>query len=118
MNPPKNEEAVKDCDAALRLDPSYLKALNRRAAATESLGRYDDALRGMRICSDALGSNANIPSLDYTASTILGRFQNESTAQAVERVLKKLSTEKANEILSVCLFYESPVCSPLNINHP
>jgi mitochondrial import receptor subunit TOM70 len=47
MSPPKNEEAVKDCDAALRLDPNYLKALNRRAAANESLGRYEDALRGV-----------------------------------------------------------------------
>ena len=38
---------------------------------------------------------------DYTAATILERFQNEAAAQSVERVLKKLATEKAQSILAV-----------------
>ncbi|TFK51523.1 ADP/ATP carrier receptor [Heliocybe sulcata] len=82
MSPPKYEQVVEDCDAALKLDSLYVKALNRRAMALEALDRLEDALR------------------DFTAATILDKFQNETSAQSVERVLKKLSTRKATEILA------------------
>lgn len=82
MTPPKFDLVIEDCDAALALDHNYVKALNRRAGALEQLKRYQEALR------------------DFTAATILDKFQNEQAAQAVERVLKKLSTEKAVEILA------------------
>ncbi|KAG2346186.1 ADP/ATP carrier receptor [Suillus weaverae] len=82
MTPPKYELAVQDCDEALRADASYIKALNRRANALEALSRNEEALR------------------DFTAATILDKFQNESAAQAVERVLKKIATEKAAVILT------------------
>jgi len=39
--------------------------------------------------------------LDFTAATILDRFQNASSATAVERVLKVMASEKAKELLSV-----------------
>ncbi|KIJ67166.1 hypothetical protein HYDPIDRAFT_165875 [Hydnomerulius pinastri MD-312] len=81
MSPPLYERVVADCDDALRSDPNYVKALNRRANALESLSRYEEALR------------------DFTAATILEKFQNEAAAQAVERVLKKLATEKAQAIV-------------------
>ncbi|KAH7886688.1 ADP/ATP carrier receptor [Phlebopus sp. FC_14] len=81
MAPPQFERVVVDCDAALHEDPSYVKALNRRANALEALSRYEDALR------------------DFTAATILEKFQNETAAQAVERVLKKLATQRAQAIL-------------------
>ncbi|KIN96739.1 hypothetical protein M404DRAFT_927158 [Pisolithus tinctorius Marx 270] len=80
MSPPQFELVVEDCDAALRHDPNYIKALNRRANALEALSRYAEALR------------------DFTAATILDKFQNEAAAQSVERVLKKLATEKAQTI--------------------
>jgi len=48
----------------------------------EGLKRYEEALR------------------DFTAATILDKFKNEGAAQAVERVLKKISNEKAAEILA------------------
>lgn len=102
MTPPKHELVVEDCDAALKLDHNYVKALNRRAGALESMKRYEEALRGkwdhfFRVCNDSWTHP-----VDFTAATILDKFQNEQAAQAVERVLKKLSTEKAAEILSVC----------------
>jgi import receptor subunit TOM70 len=40
-------------------------------------------------------------SLDYTAATIIDRFQNQGTANSVERVLKSLSAQKAKEIMEV-----------------
>ncbi|KAF9240837.1 mitochondrial outer membrane translocase receptor TOM70 [Melanogaster broomeanus] len=63
-------------------DKNYVKALNRRANALESLTRYEEALR------------------DFTAATILEKFQNEAAAQSVERVLKKLAAEKAHAIFA------------------
>ena len=58
MSPPQYERVVADCDDALRQDPNYVKALNRRATALESLSRYEGALRGLyRItaCSKVVG---------------------------------------------------------------
>ncbi|KAJ7485131.1 hypothetical protein B0H11DRAFT_2018236 [Mycena galericulata] len=82
MTPPKHELVVQDCDEALKLDPNYVKALNRRAMALEGLHRYIEALR------------------DFTAATILDKFTNQNAAQSVERVLKKLTTEKSADILA------------------
>ncbi|EIW52732.1 ADP/ATP carrier receptor, partial [Trametes versicolor FP-101664 SS1] len=80
LNPPQHEKVIEDCDQALALDKNYLKALNRRATALEALGRFEEALR------------------DFTAAAILDKFQNMSAAESVERVLKKLATDKAAEI--------------------
>lgn len=46
MSPPLTEKVVADCDEALKHDRRYEKALNRRAGALETLGRYEEALRG------------------------------------------------------------------------
>ncbi|KDQ52484.1 hypothetical protein JAAARDRAFT_138545 [Jaapia argillacea MUCL 33604] len=81
MSPPQHDRVVADCDEALKLDSSYVKALNRRGIALEASEQYEGALR------------------DFTAATILDKFQNESSAQSVERVLKKLASKKATEIL-------------------
>ncbi|KZT66949.1 TPR-like protein [Daedalea quercina L-15889] len=85
MSPPDYDKVVVDCNEALKLDASYIKALNRRATALEALDQNEEALR------------------DYTAATILNKFQNEAAAQSVERVLKKLAGSKAQEILAVGL---------------
>lgn len=81
LSPPQYEKVLKDCDAALKLDPLYVKALNRRATAFENLSRDEEALR------------------DFTATTIMERFQNTSAAESVERVLKKIASKKAEEIM-------------------
>ena len=83
MTPPKFDLVVEDCNTALSFDKKYLKALNRRAMAYEGLEKWEDALR------------------DFTAATILDRFQNQGTANSVERVLKVLSAQKAKEIVEV-----------------
>ena len=40
-------DAVSDCNMAIALDPSYTRALHRRADALASLGDYSSALRDM-----------------------------------------------------------------------
>jgi mitochondrial import receptor subunit TOM70 len=46
MSPPKHDLVVEDCNIALSLDMSYVKALNRRATAYEALGDFEKSLRG------------------------------------------------------------------------
>ncbi|CAN6304786.1 unnamed protein product [Urochloa humidicola] len=40
----KHDETIKECTKALELNPSYLKALLRRAEAHEKLEHYDEAI--------------------------------------------------------------------------
>jgi import receptor subunit TOM70 len=75
------EKVIEDTTAAINLDNEYVKALNRRANAYEHLERYSEAL------------------LDFTASCIIDGFRNESSAQAVERLLKKVAEAKGKAIL-------------------
>lgn len=53
MSPPKHDLVVADCDAALKLDASYVKALNRRATALDALERYEESLRGVFAARNA-----------------------------------------------------------------
>jgi import receptor subunit TOM70 len=107
MEPPQHEKVVEDCDEALKLDSRYVKALNRRATALEALERYEDALRGAcRLVTRPTTLRVNdffffFAFSDFTATTILGKFQNDAAGRAVERVLDKLSKKRAAEILAV-----------------
>lgn len=76
------EKVIEDTTAAIALDNEYVKALNRRANAYENSNLYSEAL------------------LDYTASCIIDGFRNDSAAQSVERLLKKVAEAKAKTILS------------------
>lgn len=74
-------KVIEDTTAAINLDNEYVKALNRRANAYEQEGRFSEAL------------------LDYTASCIIDQFRNDNSAQAVERLLKKVAESKAKNIM-------------------
>ncbi|RFU74057.1 mitochondrial outer membrane 72k [Trichoderma arundinaceum] len=76
------EQVVEDTTAAINMDPDYIKAINRRATAYEHLKMYSEAL------------------LDFTASCIIDNFKSESTAQAVERLLKVFAEHKAKEVMA------------------
>lgn len=105
MSPPKYELVIQDCDVALSLDGNYVKAINRRGTALEGIERYEEALRGM-LSNPSIFEYASaftdllLYETDFTAATILDRFTNQASAQSVERVLKKLATQKATEILA------------------
>jgi import receptor subunit TOM70 len=76
------DKVIEDTTAAINLDSEYVKALNRRANAYEHLEKYSEAL------------------LDFTASCIIDGFKTESSAQAVERLLKKVAESKGKAILA------------------
>lgn len=76
------EKVVDDTTAALKLDSEYIKALNRRANAYEQLEKYSEAL------------------LDFTASCIIDGFKTPASAEAVERLLKKVAEAKGKSIMA------------------
>ncbi|CDH54101.1 tpr domain containing protein [Lichtheimia corymbifera JMRC:FSU:9682] len=77
----KHDNVIEDCNAALKLDPVYVKALNRRALAFEKKGEFVNSL------------------YDYTCVCILDGFRNENAAKAMERMLQRVSQDKAQEIM-------------------
>lgn len=43
----KHEDVIRDCTEALRLDPAYVKALNRRATSREQLGGDENLFKAL-----------------------------------------------------------------------
>ncbi|KAG5993538.1 TOM (translocase of outer membrane) complex component [Claviceps spartinae] len=76
------DKVVDDTTAAINMDPEYIKAINRRATAYEHQKKYSEAL------------------LDFTASCIIDNFKSESTAHAVERLLKVFAEHRAKEMMA------------------
>ena len=90
------EEVIRDCNEALKMDRTYVKALNRRAVAYEQLGERADAdgeegERAREQLRKSLG--------DFTAVAILGQFRDAGATNSVERLLKKYATSKAQHTL-------------------
>ncbi|KAF9898114.1 TOM (translocase of outer membrane) complex component [Lobosporangium transversale] len=77
----KFDKVIEDATLALKMKPTYVKALGRRAHAYENTGKHQEAMH------------------DFTALCILDGFKNESFAQSMERNLKKVADVKAKEIL-------------------
>ena len=75
------EMAIQDCNAAISLNPSYIKALSRRASSFENLQLYQEALS------------------DFSALCVLEEFKNQSFMTSCDRVLKNIATIKAAEIM-------------------
>ncbi|KAG0240377.1 hypothetical protein B0O80DRAFT_381294 [Mortierella sp. GBAus27b] len=75
------DKVVEDTTLALKLNPTYIKALGRRAQAYENMNKYQEAMH------------------DFTAMCVLDGFKNDSYAQSMERNLKKIADIKAKEIL-------------------
>ncbi|KAI9354773.1 hypothetical protein BD770DRAFT_347220 [Pilaira anomala] len=76
-----NDRVIEDCNEALKLDPVYVKALNRRAHALEKKGDLENSL------------------YDFTCVCILDAFKNDAASKAMERVLKLVSENRAKEIM-------------------
>ncbi|KAK9451298.1 mitochondrial precursor protein [Limtongia smithiae] len=77
------DKAIEDSTAALELDPLYVKALTRRAAAFEKLGKYQDSVT------------------DYTASVLLSGNTNDAVSKSIDRLLMKSSESRVEEYSQV-----------------
>lgn len=94
LNQPEN--VIPDCNSALSMDKTYVKALNRRAVAQEALGgngeqEGEEGDKGRERLFNSLS--------DFTAVAILGQFKDSNATESVERVLKKIAYSKAKNIL-------------------
>ncbi|KAG0054301.1 hypothetical protein BGZ83_011506 [Gryganskiella cystojenkinii] len=54
------EEAVKDCDSSLELDPSFVKVLRKRAECQIKLEQYEDAVRDLKSALEQDKTNRDI----------------------------------------------------------
>ena len=77
----QHAHAESDCDAALKCDPSYVKALARRATAREKLDNTDGAL------------------VDFTATLLLSGMNHPSASESIDRLVKKIAAQKADQRL-------------------
>ncbi|KAJ4803377.1 Tetratricopeptide repeat protein 1 [Rhynchospora pubera] len=90
----KYEETIKECTKALELNPSYLKALLRRAEAHEKLEHYDEAISDMKKIAELDPSNEQ-------ASRALRRLEPlaaEKREKMKEEMIGKLK-ELGNSVL-------------------
>ncbi|EDQ91256.1 uncharacterized protein MONBRDRAFT_31492 [Monosiga brevicollis MX1] len=81
LNLKQYERVEADCTRALKIDPRYAKALNRRAQAYEYMGKPREAM------------------FDFSALLWIERFSNEATQQAMERVLNTLCMMELPKIM-------------------
>ncbi|ORZ20242.1 hypothetical protein BCR42DRAFT_408316 [Absidia repens] len=77
----QHDRVIADSNEALKLDPVYVKAINRRAQAFEKENQLNDAL------------------YDFTSVCILDGFKNDNAAKSMERLLKQVATTRAKEIM-------------------
>lgn len=59
MVPTRYKESINDCTAALDVQPSYFKALCRRAKAYENLGLYKQALSDIQKANKSELANSD-----------------------------------------------------------
>lgn len=98
------EEALYNCDRALEVQPTYVKALQRRAAAFEKLERLDEALAGEILAQcmafDAAGAYAATTRPPYCAdveAVVALEPANAAAASTVARL--KAAVSARNEKL-------------------
>lgn len=53
-------EAISDCDEAIKLDPTYTKARKTRAKALGESGNWEEAVRELKVASEADPADATI----------------------------------------------------------
>ncbi|XP_047322784.1 tetratricopeptide repeat protein 1-like [Impatiens glandulifera] len=88
----KNEDTVKECTKALELNPSYIKALLRRAEAHEKLEHFEEAIADMKKIleldqSDSLDktqASRNIKRLEPLAAEKRERMKEEMMGKLKE----------------------------------
>ncbi|KIJ19670.1 hypothetical protein PAXINDRAFT_153498 [Paxillus involutus ATCC 200175] len=75
-------------------------ATSERTAITVTIAHGGDVLEAVNPTKVAGQGYQMGTGTHFTAATILEKFQNKAATQAVERVLKKLATERAHTILT------------------
>mmetsp|Transcript_14385 Transcript_14385/g.23750 ORF Transcript_14385/g.23750 Transcript_14385/m.23750 type:complete len:289 (-) Transcript_14385:1163-2029(-) len=88
------DDAIKDCDVAVLLNPRYTKAWMRRSNAFEKTDRVEEALKDAKIAQDFEPSNVNI----RTNVKRLQKLEDERMEKLKEETMGKLK-DLGNSIL-------------------
>lgn len=84
----QNEEAIIDCTKALKFDPKYIKALQRRGSALELLERYEEALEDHLLIMKLISPTAAADPSSITK-------QQQDQMALIDKILQRLATKKA-----------------------
>lgn len=76
-------ECVQDCNRALELDPSYLKAYTRKAKALTSLGRFERAVETWRVAQKQ-SENQKVVDKELAKAESLWKLVQEGRAALAE----------------------------------
>ncbi|ORZ05480.1 hypothetical protein BCR42DRAFT_337937 [Absidia repens] len=79
----QHDRVIADTNEALKLDPTYIKAINRRAQAYAKQNQLNEAL------------------YDFTSVCILDGFKNDNASKSMERILKEVASSRAKEIMKI-----------------
>lgn len=85
----KYEQAIKDCDKSLELEPNEPKALYRRAQAAEQLGKFEDAYRDAVIVYNSDKKDKSMQQYLERLHAIVQR-RAEENAQTSNKVKKMI----------------------------
>jgi len=88
------EDAIKDCDVSILVNPKYTKALVRRSAAYEKSDNTEDALRDAKSALELEPSNASL----RTSVARLQKIEDERLEKLKEETMGKLK-DLGNSIL-------------------
>ncbi|KAM3269902.1 tetratricopeptide repeat protein 1 [Capsicum chacoense] len=93
----KHEETVKECTKALELNPTYIKALVRRAEAHEKLEHFDEAVTGKyRVLKLYHFIRYNVVTTDMTKILELEPSHDQARRSVIR--LKPLADEKREKM--------------------
>ncbi|KAG2245172.1 hypothetical protein Bca52824_092975 [Brassica carinata] len=96
------EKSVEDCNQALKIHPSYIKALLRRAASYGKLGRWEDAVRDYEFVRRELPGDSEVAeSLERAKTAVMNRSQ-ESKSLGYNNQVEAVSTlDKFKNVVSL-----------------
>ncbi|XP_014270730.1 outer dynein arm-docking complex subunit 4 [Halyomorpha halys] len=92
------ELALKDAEAALAVDPNYIKALLQKAESLYHLGKFEEALvyfhRGLKLRPDMSGFRLGVAKATEAIKNIIGSNSRafEGTPESLGKLLKGLNT--------------------------
>lgn len=90
--------ALESFNEALKIEPSFIRALFNRALLNEKVGRLEQALQDLENCSSLDKENADIP---FTLAVMLyrnGRYR-DAAAAAAEALRRDPGHAQARQIL-------------------
>ncbi|XP_023639155.1 TPR repeat-containing thioredoxin TTL4 isoform X2 [Capsella rubella] len=108
------EKSVDDCNQALRIQPSYTKALLRRATSYGKLGRWEDAVRDYEVLRNELPGDSEVADSLQRAKTALSNkseepkylgFNNEVEEESLCFISNHHQTDKAKQYLHLSTPY-------------